>query len=441
MGKTMQEPLHSSESPTHERHTSHAALHPPASYALAGSPLHNPWAAVLILVALGVLILFALLQIVSIFTFAPAGVLRVFFSALGLAIVAGLPALALIWYLDRRERESLWVFFGALLWGMLVATGLALFLNGEGALLIFNFFTQSGLASEAPSQDAERALVQYLTAVLVGPPVEEIVKGLALLLLIWLLRGEFNNMRDGIIYGALVGLGFNMMETAFYVTNFSAQSGSPPYATQLLARFVFFGVNGHLLFTALTGAGLGLARQLSRPAAKVLVAAGGLALAILAHMTHNALAGFIIYGVLNLQGQNPDSPALFNWWLAVAVANVVLQFIPYALLISAIVVSGQWERRVIRQQLAGEVDGQIVTRAEYTQIERESAYGLRRPEGYSRREARALVRAQNKLAFRKWDVRAAGADPQTDSVAQALRAEILGIRGMEPAAGGGVPAA
>jgi RsiW-degrading membrane proteinase PrsW (M82 family) len=193
-------------------------LHPPASYALAGSPLRKPWAAVLILVALGVLILFALLQLVSIFAFAPANVLRVFFSALGLAIVAGLPALALIWYLDRREREAPWLFFGALFWGMLVATGLALFLNGEGALLIFNFYTRSGLASEVPSQDAGRALVQYLTAVLVGPPVEEIVKGLALILLIWLLRGEFNNMRDGIIYGALVGLGFNMMETAFYIT-------------------------------------------------------------------------------------------------------------------------------------------------------------------------------------------------------------------------------
>ena len=136
------------------------------------------------------------------------------------------------------------------------------------------------------------------------------------------------------------------------------------------ARFVFFGVNGHLLFTALTGAGFGLA------------------LATLAHMPHNALAGFIIDGVLSLPGQNPDSPSPFGWWLAVAAANVVLQFIPYALLIGAIVVSGQWERRVIRQQLADEVDGQIVTPAEYAQIERESAYGLRRPVGYSRREAR-----------------------------------------------------
>jgi protease PrsW len=217
----MQEPPHGLN-PLHHPHESraaHAALHPPASYALAGSPLRKPWAAALILGALAILIVFALLQIISIFAFAPANILRVFFSALGLALLAGLPALALIWYLDRREREAPWLFFGALLWGMLVATGLALFLNGEGALLIFNFFTRSGLAGEVPSQDAAHAVLQYLTAVLVGPPVEEIVKGLALVLLIWLLRGEFNNMRDGIIYGALVGLGFNMMETAFYITN------------------------------------------------------------------------------------------------------------------------------------------------------------------------------------------------------------------------------
>jgi len=425
----MQQPSHSPGAPDHstERQLPHSALHPPASYALAGSPLRRPWAAALILAALGVLVLFALFRLLSIFTFAPPNVLRVFFSALGLCVLAGLPALALIWYLDRRERESPWVFFGALLWGMLVATGLALFLNGEGALLVFDFFTRSGLASDVPSETA-RALEQYLTAVLVGPPVEEIAKGLALVLLIWLLRGEFNNMRDGIIYGALVGLGFNVMETSFYITNFYVQTGSPPYAMQLLARFVFFGVNGHLLFTALTGAGFGLARQLAHPAAKVLAAVGGLLLAILAHMTYNALAGFLIAGLLALQGVSLDNSPLFSWWVAVAVTNVVLLFVPYALLIGAIIVSGQWERRVIRQQLADEVGGQIVTPEEYAQLEREPPYGLRRPAGYSRREARALVTAQNKLAFRKWDVRAAGGDPRTDPVAQALRAEILAIR-------------
>jgi protease PrsW len=154
-------------------------------------------------------------------------------------------------------------------------------------------------------------------------------------------------------------------------------------------------------------------------------------------MTNNALAGIVIYGLLSLQGVQLEDAPLFNWWLSVAVTNVILQFIPYALLIGAIIMSGRWERRVIRQQLADEVDGRIVTPAEYAQLEREPPYGLRRPAGYSRRQARALVNAQNKLAFRRWDVLAAGADPHTDPVAQALRAEILQIRGLEPDPGSG----
>jgi len=37
------------------------------------------------------------------------------------------------------------------------------------------------------------------------------------IVIFWLLRAEFDNLRDGIVYGALVGLGFNWFETALYV--------------------------------------------------------------------------------------------------------------------------------------------------------------------------------------------------------------------------------
>jgi RsiW-degrading membrane proteinase PrsW (M82 family) len=36
------------------------------------------------------------------------------------------------------------------------------------------------------------------------------------LLIFWLLRAEFDNMRNGIVKGALVGLGFNWFEVAQY---------------------------------------------------------------------------------------------------------------------------------------------------------------------------------------------------------------------------------
>ena len=44
-----------------------------------------------------------------------------------------------------------------------------------------------------------------------------------------LLRAEFDNMRDGIVYGALVGLGFNWFEAALYVAQGYAENGVAPY--------------------------------------------------------------------------------------------------------------------------------------------------------------------------------------------------------------------
>jgi len=62
----------------------------------------------------------------------------------------------------------------------------------------------------------------------------------------WLLRAEFDNMRDGLVYGELVGLGFNWSEAALYVGY--AQSGVAPYGAQLGARF---GLGGHAMFTGI----------------------------------------------------------------------------------------------------------------------------------------------------------------------------------------------
>ena len=59
--------------------------------------------------------------------------------------------------------------------------------------------------------------------VLVAPLVEESLKGLAVLLIMWLLRAEFDDVRDGIVYGALVGLGFSISEYGLYLARQSLQ--------------------------------------------------------------------------------------------------------------------------------------------------------------------------------------------------------------------------
>src|SRR5262249_22446537 len=96
---------------------------------LLGSPLRRPRvarrvAAVLLLV---LLIAGSMLALV-VAGFEPA-TLRVFALGLGLAAIASIVPVAILWYLDRRERESPWLYALAILWGALIATGIALPLN------------------------------------------------------------------------------------------------------------------------------------------------------------------------------------------------------------------------------------------------------------------------------------------------------------------------
>ena len=123
----------------------------------------------------------------------------------------------LLWRLDRRERETPWLLLGALLWGALIATGSAGVLNGLFGAGLMLYLVSSGvidpqavrrLREGDQEPDPETVLGGLLAVlavpVLVAPLVEESLKGLAVLLIMWLLRAEFDDVRDGI---RLRGLG------------------------------------------------------------------------------------------------------------------------------------------------------------------------------------------------------------------------------------------
>src|SRR5262249_15322640 len=122
-----------------------------------------------------------------------------------------------------------------------------------------------------------------------APIVEEIAKAVGVLVIFWLLRAEFHNVRDGIVYGALVGVGFNWFEAALYVAQGYAESGAPPYGLQLGSRYALFGLGGHAMCTVIFGAFLGIAMQTRRRRIRILAPIAGLVLAVVAHMVHNAL--------------------------------------------------------------------------------------------------------------------------------------------------------
>ena len=110
--------------------------------------------------------------------------------------------------IDRNEKEPWRLVLVSAAWGAIVATSLVIW--GESfweAIAVRTLLPGPGL-------DAARAFSAGL--------LEELGKGTAVLLLFLVMRNEFDDVVDGIVYGAAVGLGFNFMETLTYMTNLYA---------------------------------------------------------------------------------------------------------------------------------------------------------------------------------------------------------------------------
>ena len=189
-------------------------------------------------------------------------------------------ALWVVHRIDRHEKEPWRVVLVAAIWGAIVATTLALIGEAIWDLVV---------GSSVPPGSA----ANVSTGISAGF-MEEIAKGLAVLLLYLVMREEFDGLVDGIIYGAVVGLGFNFMESTLYMVNsfhLVAQMGGPGVVGagfQWFVRQVVDLFTGHATYTALTGAGIGLARQYPKLWQKLPVIAAGWLSAIAGHLIFDA---------------------------------------------------------------------------------------------------------------------------------------------------------
>jgi RsiW-degrading membrane proteinase PrsW (M82 family) len=229
---------------------------------------------VLLAVAMGLWLL-----VVDVFTFTQAAGTRV---AL-LCALACLPTtgfgLFVIRRLDRNEKEPWRLVLVASAWGAVVSTSLVIW--GES---IWDYFATRSLVP-GPALDAS---IAYSAGIF-----EELSKGLAVLLLYLVMRDEFDDVVDGIVYGAAVGLGFNFMESIAYMTHlyalFQAEGqGAATAAVQWYMRQVLGLFFGHATYTALIGAGIGIARQLPGLGRRALCISCGFLIAIAAHFAWDA---------------------------------------------------------------------------------------------------------------------------------------------------------
>jgi RsiW-degrading membrane proteinase PrsW (M82 family) len=185
--------------------------------------------------------------------------------------------------LDRRRPEPAAALVVAVLAGAVVAAYVSHTVN------------ERMLAYTATLTSADR--VRPLAGGFGAPVVEEIAKGTVLAAIVLLGRGLVDGTLDGIVYGALVGVGFAFTENVVYLTFAVLQGGAVGLARAVYVRALLGGGN-HAAFTATTGAALGWAWTRPRPGGPWLVPLLGLAFATLQHVVWNAVAASAIQGVL-----------------------------------------------------------------------------------------------------------------------------------------------
>jgi RsiW-degrading membrane proteinase PrsW (M82 family) len=396
---------------------------------LMGSSLRRPAVARRVLAGLAILFLLSVAVLVLVVRSMDGAAVRVFGQALARSALLAVVPVLLLYFLDRRERESSWLVAIAILWGALIATGTALPLNTWiiGAVARWLEENQEIGAYLGP----KGALL--VGAPLAAPLVEETTKAIGVTLLFWFLRAEFDNVRDGFVYGALVGVGFTLFEAALYVAQGFVEWGVAPWGLQLGARYALFGLSGHAMFTGIFGAFLGGARQTRRRWLQILLPLTGLGLAILAHTLNNSL-GLLITVLTREAGEPPPEPGppppipFGAAWVQTSIQNLIV-FLPFVVIMLVVLWrSGRQERRVITQELAGEVGG-AVSPEENAAIERDGLFRTRRIDRLDRGRSAALVNAQHELAFRKRAVRLDGGDVEGDPLVAGWRREIASLRG------------
>lgn len=301
-------------------------------------PVPNPNT---ILARSGCLVVFALVLATSIMCSSLlSGVMlitepTIFGVALAMATATAVPYGIFLLWLDRNEKEPAFLIALAFLWGAVAATTLSIPTSLISTGIV-------AMASNSPE------LGGFFATSIAAPVFEELFKGLGVLAIAIAFHNEFDNILDGIIYGAIVGLGFAWFENILYYQSMGAENGISSMAELAVARGVYHGIAGHATFTALTGLGLGLARVHRRGMLRWLWPVAGLALGTLSHFIWNTFAGIVMM---------PAPTETIGLLVYLPVAVLLLQ-LPFVFLVG-VVVAFVWrhENKIITRSLTDESSG------------------------------------------------------------------------------------
>lgn len=311
-------------------------------------------------------------------------------AALTIPLIPAIGIGLLVNFIDRFEREPWFLRLAAFCWGAIIAIPPAWFIEQH---LDAGIQQMLWLSNNPILHSAFQGFSVGIT--------EEAAKGLGLMLLFLVLRDEFDNVTDGIVYGALIGAGFAMVENFIYFAN-----NSSDFLVFLIVGRIVLGWLCHSTFTVCFGAALGYIRHTRVRWRQIVFPLIGFAVAVGLHSVFD----FIDFFANNIVNNAANDPAIGTVSLIAIVGDYIPPFIAQLVLLYFLMKSLAHEAAVIREFLASEVSNGVVRVDEYALLQ--NSFERTRAErkilracGFKQwMRIKALYQTEIGLAFRKWHV-------------------------------------
>lgn len=299
---------------------------------------------------------------------------------------------AFVYWLDRYEKEPKLLLGAAFFWGVVIAAGGSYILNTAFGIGIFMFTGSEGAAD-------------FGTTSIVAPIIEEFLKGLAVAIVFFMFRKEFDTILDGIIYGGIVALGFAATENTLYIyRNGYQENGWGGLIVLVFIRVILVGWQ-HPFYTSFTGIGFAYSRTQRNPLIKFIAPFLGYGVAVTTHAFHNTFGG-LIGGFEGLA------------------AGTFVDWIGWILMLGFIIWMINNERNIVKQHLYEEVTNGLISAAQYQKAL--SPWTLTTA-GLSGRATSRFYQACGELAHKKEQFARHGDESGNAAIINSLRAELAAL--------------
>jgi len=302
---------------------------------------------------------------------------------------------AFVNWLDRYEKEPKVLLGATFIWGVVIAGGGAFILNTAFGMGIYAF-TGSESAAE------------FGTTSIVAPIIEEGLKGLAVLVVFFLFRKEFDSILDGIVYGSIAAMGFAAIENVLYIyRNGFQEAGWEGFWTLVVIRVFLVGWM-HPFFTAFTGIGLAVARTSRNMLVKIIAVPAGYLTAVTLHAFHNTFSTVI--------GGNG------GFFL-----GIFADYVGYAFMLGFIILIISRERNILKKQLVEEVTSGAISQKQYNSaiafFQTGSLFSALTSGSY--RATARFYQVCGELAHKKEQLATVGDESGNVKIIEQLRSELL----------------